>query len=159
MIVTKKPIDCSKNEIQSFYNLILLGNQDNLYFLNKRIKSAEILGFNYIENEIAGVAALKNPDINYKNSVFKKANIPDKVNEYIFEIGYAYTKEHFRRRNVCYDLINKLIDISPSKKIFATTRINNTGMQVLLERIGFQKEGIKFKGIKEEILLYLLRIK
>lgn len=155
MIKIKKPLEFNNKEIEKFYQLVLKGGEDNPIGLNDRIKNAELLGFYYIGDEIAGIAALKNPNPNYKIRIFKDAGLSKDSEKYIFELGYAYTLKKFRKRGVCSSLIKELIEKAPSKKIFATTKVSNPNMNKINLRMGLKKSGRPFIGMEEEIQLYL----
>ncbi len=118
--------------------------------LENRIKGADFLSFCESENELVGVASIKNPDNAYKKDTFRKANVEELSDNYNFEIGYAVTKESHRRKGISEQLIKSLIKNSNSKSFYATTK--NDGMPRLLEIIGFAKLGDNYLNNDNETL-------
>ena len=103
-----------------------------------------------MDNEVVGVASIKNPDKNYKKTTFKKANVEEFADDFDYEIGYAVTKETHRRKGISEQLIKSLMDNSNSKSFYATTK--NDGMRHLLEKIGFVKLGDNYTNDNNETL-------
>jgi hypothetical protein len=55
----KPPSECTHEEIQSFFNLVKRGGEVNINTLEAGIRRARLLAFCYVNQELAGVAALK----------------------------------------------------------------------------------------------------
>ncbi len=145
-----KPENCSDAQLKTFYEIVVDGNQVNANGLLNRIKTADFLSFCELDDKVVGVASIKNPDINYKKTIFEKANVEELADDYRYEIGYAVTKETHRRKGISEELIKFLIENSTSKSFFATTK--NDGMRHLLEKIGFEKLGDNYTNDNKEIL-------
>jgi len=145
-----KPENCSVDQLQEFFDIVVEGKQVNANGLLNRIKAADFLSFCELDNEIVGVASIKNPDKKYKKTTFKKANVEEFADDFDYEIGYAVTKETHRRKGISEQLIKSLIENSSSKSFYATTK--NDGMRHLLEKIGFAKLGDNYTNSKNEIL-------
>lgn len=140
----KKPKECTKEEIELFKELVLLGGQVDPIGLDDRIKSCKYLGFYYSDtNELVGVSALKEKN---KKSVIRtrlKANVlDDEVPK--TELGYSVTKPRFRGKGINRQLNDKLLEKMKDEKIYATTD-NDTMRNYLINR-GFKKKGNSFRG-------------
>jgi predicted GNAT family N-acyltransferase len=145
-----KPDNCNEDQLKMFYDIVVEGKQVNPNGLLNRIKDADYLSFCELNNEIVGVASIKNPDKNYKKDIFKKANVEKFADNFDYEIGYAVTKETHRRKGISEQLIKSLMDKSTSKSFYATTK--NDSMRHLLEKIGFAKLGDNYTNDNNEIL-------
>jgi hypothetical protein len=92
-IVVKKPSECSKRDLDLFEALVRKGGEVTLAGLRDRIKKARCLVFLFLRQNLAGIAALKEPNIGYKKKVFKKAGSQEDPNEFTFEAGWIYVEE------------------------------------------------------------------
>ena len=82
------------------------------------------------------------------------------MDKYNLEIGWAYTMCKYRRKGICSGLIQKIFDAYGSQNIFATTRTDNSSMQIILEKCEFKKIGITYQGgTKEHRLQLFVRLK
>lgn len=106
------PDNCAPKQFKIFYEIVVEGGQVMIDGLEVRIKAADFLSFCESENEVVGVASIKNPDSGYKKDTFKKANVEELADNYTFEIGYAVTKEAHRRKGISDQLIKTLMDNS-----------------------------------------------
>ena len=144
------PDKCDSQQLKNFYDIVVEGGQVLVNGLENRIKGADFLSFCESENEVVGVASIKNPDNAYKKNTFRKANVEELSDNYNFEIGYAVTKETHRRKGISEQLIKSLMENSNSKSFYATTK--NDGMRHLLEKIGFTKLGDNYLNNDNETL-------
>ncbi|OJV52974.1 MAG: hypothetical protein BGO31_04260 [Bacteroidetes bacterium 43-16] len=143
-IKISSPENCTKEELDSFKELVLLGGQVDSNGLENRILNCNLLAFCYSENEeLIGVSAVKNKNINSVKLVRKKANFSDKEIP-TQELGYSVTKAEHRVKGINRLLNNQLLDNLGGEKIFATTD-NDTMRKYLLSK-GFSKKGQSFKG-------------
>lgn len=142
----KKPSECNEEEKNNFIQLVKRGGEVERAGLRKRIERAELLAFHYENNNLVGIAAIKQPYKTYVEQVFKKAGVSEKYNTYKLEIGWAFTIPEYRSNSICSDLIKRLISTLQLKNIFATTRTDNLSMQKILVRNGFQKVGHLYLG-------------
>ncbi len=145
-----KPEDCSETEIQAFYDLVKSGNQVALINLEVKIRRAKVLAFAYIDDQLAGVASLKNQKQSYITKTFLKAKVPFKAKAYKTEMGYAVTAPDYRRMGISTKLIIELFKSTEETSFYATTK--NDGMRDLLEGLKFEKLGSSFLNDNEEIL-------
>ncbi len=153
-----QPDNCDPNQLKVFHDIVVEGRQVITEGLMDRIKASDFLSFCESENEVVGVASIKNPNSDYKKDTFRKANVEELADHYAYEIGYAVTKETHRRKGISEQLIKLLMDNSTAKSFYATTK--NDGMRKLLEKIGFEKLGDNYKNYKNETLtLYHYNLK
>jgi len=80
-----KPENCSDAQLKTFYEIVVDGNQVNANGLLNRIKTADFLSFCELDDKVVGVASIKNPDINYKKTIFEKANVEELADDYKYE--------------------------------------------------------------------------
>lgn len=74
-IQSKIPSECTKDELNEFHSLVIEGGEVSPIGLPERIKQADRLIFVRDESVCIAVGALKRPNDNYKNNVFKKAGV------------------------------------------------------------------------------------
>jgi GNAT superfamily N-acetyltransferase len=140
-IFTKPPSNCSADELAQFEALVLEGGEVIPQGLSGRIKNAENLIFVRDDTSCIAVGALKRPNENYRNGVFKKAGVPQLIDGYPFEIGWIYASPAARGKGVGRAILNAIIDIVGKSGCFATTRQNNKVMHHLFEQYSFCRLG------------------
>lgn len=151
----KEPSECSKKELEDFYQLVLEGEQVEISGLRDRIKTAKLLAFHYEGNILVGIAALKHPNETYKKKVFKKAGVPEKSDQYNLEIGWVFTKPKYENRGIASGLVRKIVDIFESQNLFAMTKKGHLSMQRILEKNLFRKIGKPYQGRNGKYCLQL----
>jgi GNAT superfamily N-acetyltransferase len=141
-IVIKKPSECSNSELDSFEALVRRGGEVTGAGLRNRIKRAKYLVF-LVENDktLAGIAALKEPNVSYKNKVFKKAGSPENTVEFTLEAGWIYVEEQFRGRRYSRLLLGEVLKVAGKKAVYATTRENNEAMKRTNLHFGLLQSG------------------
>ncbi|MBL7882794.1 MAG: GNAT family N-acetyltransferase [Bacteroidia bacterium] len=150
------PEDCSKEQLDLFFNTILNGGQikTSEELLIKNIKNCVLLAFYEIENKLAGISAVKIPRTKYKKTVFEKAKVSADEKLFEFEIGYVVTVPEFRGRGVSSILIKELIKRNPSATYFATTK--SEFMPKIFKKVNFVKHGESYLNTsKEKLDLYI----
>jgi predicted GNAT family N-acyltransferase len=141
-IVMKKPSECSESELDSFEALVIKGGEVNATGLRDRIKKAKYLVFLFEKDKnLAGVAALKEPNNSYKKKVFRKAGSQENPNEFTFEAGWIYVEEQFRGRKYSRSLLEEVLKLAGDKQVYATTRENNEAMKRTNLNCGLQQSG------------------
>lgn len=75
--VIANPRLCTESELAMFCELVRQGGEVASDGLEARIKAAKALVFLKVNNTVVGVAALKVPSTAYRNSVFRKASVPN----------------------------------------------------------------------------------
>jgi predicted GNAT family N-acyltransferase len=148
------PAKAGRKKLQQFHDLVLWGEQVNANFLMKRINNCELLAFGWIESDLAGIAALKNPAAHHKAEVFGEAGKPEEAMQYAYELGYAVTSENYQHQGICKQLIKALLDAYAGAWCYATTK--NDYMRTLLAALGFEKLGESYQNPEGETLdLYI----
>ena len=141
-IISKKPSECSDNDLNSFEVLVRKGDEVNPIGLSDRIRNAERLIF-LVEDDgvLSGVAALKKPLANYKNKVFNNSESIENADEFNFEVGWIYIEEDFRGRKYSQLLLEEVLKLVGENRIYATTRENNERMRKTNSRFGLEQSG------------------
>jgi len=157
-IISKKPSECSANELASFESLVSKGGEVNEAGLSDRIRNAESLVFLIEDNGVlSGVAALKKPLASYKKKVFNNSESKENPDEFNFEIGWIYVEEEFRGRKYSQLLLGEVLKLVGENRLYATTRENNEAMRKTNFRYGLQQSGRPYKSNDGDynLVLYL----
>ncbi|MGD0451183.1 MAG: GNAT family N-acetyltransferase [Candidatus Bathyarchaeia archaeon] len=141
----KPPIQCTKKEIEAFFQLLKIGSEVEMRSAHEGIMRAKFLAFHYEKESLAGIAALKKPTENYKRGIFLKAKTTEQEDNFDLELGYVVTLERYRGFGICSTLVRQLIERSQDS-MYATTRTTNMAMQTVLQQNGFSKAGVPYKG-------------
>lgn len=156
-IVVKKPSECSERELEAFEAFVIKGGEVTAEGLRDLIKKAKGLVFLFEgDNTLAGIAALKYPNIGYKNRVFKKARAQEDPDKFTFEVGWIYVERQFRGRKYSHFLLEALLKLADENQVYATTREDNKAMQSTLIRYGFQQSGFSYVSKRRDCNLLLL---
>src|SRR5687767_4310137 len=97
-IQTKEPKQCSAAEIEAFCTLVRKGDEVESEGLEGRVRNARLLAFGRIAGSLAGVVALKNPNVGYRAGVFAKAQSDLEPGSFGTELGWAIVDKQFRRQ-------------------------------------------------------------
>jgi GNAT superfamily N-acetyltransferase len=155
-IILLKPAECSEEQLEQFFDLVISGKQVQAEGLPERIKAAALLGFAYVDGKLAGTASVKNQKRSYVTGIFLKAKVPRLAENFDHEIGYAVTHEEYRRRGISRDLIQHLVAQKPGAKFYATTK--NDDMRGLLEKSGYERTGRPYLNPSNETLdLFIMK--
>lgn len=152
--IIKPPSECTEHEIKRFKEMVLQGCQVTEGGLEDLIEQAALLAFHYEGDQLAGVAAVKNPRNEYKKRVFREAGVVEQADEFNLEIGWAFTLKEYEGRHINSNLIQKLIEKSESQNMFATASTTNNRMDRILTKFGFEKTGIPYQGRTDQLQLY-----
>lgn len=144
MVTCKKPVECSADELQSFKDFVLDGDEVEPAGLDDRIAAAESLLFLAKDGDIKGVAAIKNPNDHYKDSVFAKAHAPENAEGFCLELGWVFVDSSVRGNGYSHNLVERAIAIADGQPIFATSRNDNQPMHKVLMKHGFRKCGVQY---------------
>lgn len=143
----KPPDQCSAEELEEFYQLLLKGEAvENNGLKNGGINRAKLLAFHYENQTLVGIAAIKSPIERYKNDIFLKAETKEVPEKYPLEFGYAVTLKGYEGRHICSCLTEKLIRDFRDQNIYATTKTTNVSMQIILKHNDFKRTGKPYKG-------------
>lgn len=140
-VTKKRPSECSETELLDFASLVLAGGEVTADGLNDRIKKAEVLIFLAQDNYLKGIAAVKNPEVNYKNGVFKKASATVPASAFPFELGWVFVLPSSRGAGYSHKLVKAAVGVTSSQGIFATSRTDNAPMRKVLKAHGFSCHG------------------
>lgn len=154
-IIIKQPSQCSKQELKDFYDLMVQSGEVTLTGLETRIKKSYQLGFIYIDNELACIAALKNPSASYRWKITTKSNVVLLKDKFPYELGWIFTSQKHRGKNLSFILCETLLR-KTSSGVFATTNDQNSAMKHILNKLKFKHVGDKYKSMKSGyIMLYV----
>jgi predicted GNAT family N-acyltransferase len=142
--ISKAPRDCSSAELETFERLVSAGGEVSLVGLRQRIQSAEKLIF-INDGECVAIGAIKNPNAEYKASVFKKSHTPES-NKYQHELGWLYVSSIARGKGYGRALMEEINELLAGTACFATTRENNAPMHHLFRCFGFSRLGQPYKS-------------
>lgn len=144
-ISIKAPSECTNSEIHEFCCFIEAGGEVSPGGLRSRIRNNAVsLIFLIFESKLAGVAAVKKPNENYRNTIFDKAGVPGLAIDYKFEIGWVFVPTIYRGMKFSHSLIHAALSRIGDQNVFATSRIDNDPMRRTLERHGFKKVGMAY---------------
>jgi predicted GNAT family N-acyltransferase len=156
LIISKKPAECSKQELEAFVSLVKLADEVNPQGLNARIMRAEKLFFLLRDQDLIGVAALKNPSSDYKSDIFKKARATTSPKSYVFELGWIVVHPSARREGHSHRLVESAIQLSDGQPVFATSRSDNQPVHKVLGKQGFILNGEEYSSTRGGYGLILL---
>lgn len=136
-MVIKRVEDCSRREIKDFYSLVDAGNEAYISLGDVRSHGI-LLGFYYINNELASVSALKDDD--RKDGIFNASGTDEDPDNYDYEIGWSYTLPKYRRLGLNNKLYTALED-QVDGKIYQTIRTTNAGSLGSAKKNGYRIVG------------------
>lgn len=152
--VVKAPSECTSAELDAFQKLAEEGEQVLPDGLRQRIEQAAALVF-VNESECIAVGAIKNPNLSYKKRVFTKADVPDKNNNYKYELGWLYVTPAARRKGLGNNLMQALVSFLGDSGCYATTREDNKVMHSLFSKYNFSRLGTAYQNDKgDSFVLY-----
>ncbi len=154
----KKPKDCTNEELERFYELVLKGKKVQKEGLRERIDNCEILGFCLDKENIIGISAIKKPQKSYRENIILKSQINRTWEELSFEIGYSFTENMYRKKGINREIKGRLLkSIEKSGGlIFSTTAIKSS--QAFLIENGFKNAGQPYNGKNDNDLKYYERL-
>lgn len=124
--------------------------------LRQRICRASRLLFLYdADGVLAGVAALKHPDENYRSKVFRKAHAMASPFSYPVEIGWIFVSPSHQGQHLSRQLVEHLLPHANHDQVYATTRADNERMQRTLARYHFRQDGDAYPSVRGDYKLVL----
>lgn len=139
LVTVKKPSECSAVELQDFSAFVLASGEVMADGLDARIRKAETLVFLTQDGCLKGIAAVKNPEQNYKDGVFDKAQASVQANEFPFELGWVFVLPSSRGAGFSHVLVQAALATTSGRAIFATS--HNTRMHRVLIANGLSCHG------------------
>ena len=160
MDITVRPqIECSVLERNAFVALVLEGAEVPANFLQDGILRARTLLWIASGNHLSAVAAIKIPLAIYRFNTFKKAKAPDQAVHFPIELGYIYVASVHRGKGFATALVNRAINLAGAEGMLATTRVDNTAMQVILSKAEFARLGSDYASEEDESRLLRLYVR
>jgi GNAT superfamily N-acetyltransferase len=153
-IIARSPKNCQSDELERFEELIKASGEVDPNGLGDRIRSAELLGFVYVDNVAVSVAGLKIPTPHHHQEVFATSGMLEDMHKFPYEYGWIYTEEKHRRKGLAYDLANILLTRHLQHGIYATARLSNSSVHGLLRKLGFAELGDPYPGRAERIQVF-----
>lgn len=157
VIVQKTPNECSAAERADFAALVLAGGEVTAFGLGARIMKAKLLIFLIQHSRLEGIAALKNPENNYKEGVFQKAQATVESNKFSFELGWVFVLRSSRGAGLSHKLVDAALSSTKGRAIFATSRTDNAPMHKVLNAHGFSCHGKPYASTRgdQQLALFL----
>jgi len=157
VIAVKKPNECSETELKDFAAFVCAGGEVTAAGLGERIRKAEALVFLSQEGCLKGIAAIKNPEREYKNGVFQKAHATVQASEFPFELGWVFVLPSSRLAGLSHKLVKSALAAASGRRLFATSHSNNIHMHKVLKAHGFSCHGEAYLSgrCNRELLLFI----
>ena len=150
-----KPADCGADERRQFARLVRQGFNAVIETLPRRIGAASHLAYHALpDGSLVAVAAMKSPSAEYRDAVFFRAKATEDPIAYERELGWVYVVPEHRGSQIGRRLCERLVARSPSARMFATTRVENTRMTRILTSLGFRSVGRPFQRRNEVLVLF-----
>ncbi|MFH6988477.1 hypothetical protein ACHRVW_12100 [Flavobacterium collinsii] len=141
--IIRKPNKVSADYMMQILDLLDQGNQLSIKGIEKRLIKADLIAMIVDGDKVLTVAALKNPEPNYKRTVFKSAGAGDIEPQFEKELGYIVTHPEFEGQKLCQKLLSIFIPQINGSNLFATTRKDS--VIHILGKFGFSKVGEPYK--------------
>lgn len=138
------PSQLSQNQLHQIHQLLLDGGQVSPENLPQKIQNCLLIAFIEHDNQIISLAAIKQPNAEYRDYVKQKAQIPDAHQIPKLELGYAYTRPEHRGKGLNRQLTTQLLTQIDDQKIFATT--GHECLKQALKKAGFKQIGKSYQG-------------
>ena len=154
-LVLQPPQAFAEIEIQDFMTMVRAGGEVGDTVLEQNVRNAKCLVVVRQDSCLVGVAALKNPQASYRQSIKAKAGIAVDAQDFPFELGYIFVLPSARRQGLAVKLCRAALAFADGKGVFATTRINNDGMNEILTKFAFLKTGRPYGSVRDGYQLQL----
>ena len=153
-ILLKSPTDCSAPEIGAYTSFVLAGGEVATTGLFQRINSASALVFGFVENALAGIAALKVPIPSYRSRISRSSGFKLTENTFPFELGWVYVREPYRGRKLSVQLASAASNAAVGHGVFATSAVENVAMHATLRHLGFAEAGTPYASGSRAIQVF-----
>lgn len=144
VLAVKAPAEYSSVERQEFAALVKVGGEVEAKGLEGRIESAHALLYLREASCLVGIAALKEPNTTYRESVFEKACATQIHKEYPLELGWVFVVPSARGKGHSKALVQAAVAYAGKSRIFATSRTDNVHMHASLLGASFVKNGTDY---------------
>lgn len=145
-------------EHDAFIDLVLAGGEVTENTLRGNVPVARCLTYLRDGESLLGVAALKVPRPDYRQSILRKSGIAIPPENFPYELGYIFVVPEVRGNGHCGRLVEAALREAGARGLFATARSDNAAMHATLGRYGFARAGAPYPGRNEPetIQLFLL---
>src|SRR5450755_3124003 len=97
-IVKRTPAECSQSELAAFAVLAATGSEVEADDIVSGVKRAvQLFWVSDASGKPCATAALKSPNLSYKNKVFRRAALPDEAARFDVELGYVFVDPAHRQ--------------------------------------------------------------
>lgn len=152
-IVIQRPYQCSKEEKDTFINLVLSGKQNTEMHVVSSFDNLIWVGILYENGVIRAVSSLKEGD----EEIFERANVPELADDYPYEVGFSFTDPTSRGKGFNTKLKKALFSKVGNRGIYATIRVNNHASIAVNKKLGFKSVGIPYQGIVTDVQLMVYK--
>ena len=135
--------------------LIIKGNEANASLVENRLYSSALTAYFKDGDSIIATTSIKIPESDYINDIFDKALTDFNPSKYVFELGYVFVESQYRNQKLASILCAELMNKFKKEYLFSTTRIDNLGMQSILNTLGFEPSGKSYLSLSKTKLLQL----
>ena len=135
--------------------LIIKGNEANASLVDSRLYSSALTAYFKDGDSIIATTSIKIPESDYINDIFDKALTDFNPSKYVFELGYVFVESPYRNQKLASILCAELMNKFKKEYLFSTTRIDNLGMQSILDTLGFEPSGKSYLSLTKTKLLQL----
>ena len=136
-IVAQSPDTLSENEFLDFVALTLAGGEVFRRGLERRVRKAEKLVFLRVAGYLAGIGALKRPDLKYRQRVASECGVELRESEYPMEFGWVVVPPNYRGRGYSNMITATAVTVANGVGVFATSGSDNLAMHRILKKHGF----------------------
>lgn len=143
--------DFSKKEIATFKKIVLEAGEVSSGTFDGLIEKNPILLFYPNPKKIKAIGALKIPNKEYKDGVFKKSNSRADSNSFKYELGWIVSLEE--EKGIGQKITEILAAYQP--KMYATVRKDNVKMNHIIQKFGFQQSGNSYDSIRGDYQINL----
>jgi RimJ/RimL family protein N-acetyltransferase len=152
-IVIQRPYQCSKEEKDTFINLVLSGKQNTEMHVVSSFDNLVWVGILYEDGIIRAVSSLKDGD----EELFYRAGVPDLADDYPYEVGFSFTDPTSRGKGFNTKLKKALFAKVGNRGIYATIRVNNTASLAVNKKLGFKNVGTPYRGLVTDVQLMVYK--
>lgn len=158
-LTSKRPIDCSLAEIEAFCRLATAAGEVDPDGLSARVRNARLLAFDYRDEQIVGISALKVRPVHYRKGIFRKARSRAIVDAYPYEVGWVFVAEAWRGNHLSRPLVDAALAGASGEGAYATSRQSKVAMHRTLRNVGFSIDGEPYQSERhrDDVVLLFLR--
>jgi predicted GNAT family N-acyltransferase len=154
-IATGQAQDFSDTEREEFRRLVKEGGEVPDVILRRNIQRAKRLVFMRNSEALIGTAALKIPELSYRERVGRKSGVEIPESRFPFELGYVVVAPSEREKGHSRTLVEAALNSTMTAAIYATSRVDNIWMHRTLEKFEFGKAGAPYTVDDHRLQLFL----